>query len=503
VGPQRFKCFYPKAPQRKIDSVLMQIQVLIGFVVALAALSGQVIPSTVRAGWLTGVAAVVYLVVAAALAQAGVIGTLRALGPARPVGGPDKRYRALLLTEKLWLLGGYAGLLACGYVDWIGNTLGLTAFPLLGLWVAVLPFAVALLISWAIGYRVHMAIRQCVIDRQPPTETPLAVWTRGQYVRFQLRTHLLFVAIPLSLIVLVGDVLDLYVRPMLAEPTATWVLAGGTVAAAGAVFLTAPLLIVLIWRTDPLPPGPLRDQLESLCRRLKLRYRRILIWRSYGVLANAGVMGLIAPVRYILLSDALLERSDRRHVLAVFAHEAAHVVGHHIFYAGLFAVSAALLAGAGATGLADVLGWDYRLAEAATLPWLIAAWVAGFGWLSRRFERQCDVVGAWVLSKDGAVNGDPIDVDWTDPRISTAGAATFASALERVATLNGTPLHQPNWRHGSIAWRVHHLMELAALGGTRRAIDRIVRRIKAALWAALAVAVMLNAILVLTMETPS
>ena len=479
----------------------MQIQVLIGFVIALGALSGQVIPSAVRAGWLTGVAAVGYLVVAVALAQAGVAGTLRAVGPAAPLAGRDRRYRLLLLTEKLWLLGGYAGLLACGYVDWILTTLRLGEFPLLGLWVAILPFATALLISWAIGYRAHLAIRQCVIDRQPSAETPLALWTRGQYVRFQLRTHLLFVAVPLSLIVLVGDVLEVYVRPILAEPAATWVLAGGTIAAAAAVFLTAPLLIVLIWRTDPLPPGELRDQLESLCRRLKLRYRRILIWRSYGVLANAGVMGLIAPVRYVLLSDALLERSDRRQVLAVFAHEAAHVAGHHIFYAGLFAVSAALLTGAAATGLAEFLGWDYRLAEAATLPLLVAAWAAGFGWLSRRFERQCDVVGAWVLSK--AATDNPTDADWTDPRIATAGAATFASALERVATLNGTPLHQPNWRHGSIAWRVRHVMELAAIGGTRLDIDRTVRRIKAALWAAMTLAVMLNVVLVLTMETPS
>ena len=47
---------------------------------------------------------------------------------------------------------------------------------------------------------------------------------------------------------------------------------------------------------------------------------------------NGAVMGAITPVRYILLTDALLETLPRERVEAVMAHELAHVRRHHIFW---------------------------------------------------------------------------------------------------------------------------------------------------------------------------
>ncbi|HAU38600.1 MAG TPA: Zn-dependent protease with chaperone function, partial [Phycisphaerales bacterium] len=69
----------------------------------------------------------------------------------------------------------------------------------------------------------------------------------------------------------------------------------------------------------------------------------------------------------------------------------------------------------------------------------------GFGWVSRRFERQCDVQAAWAMS--GAAPGDRAAV------ITPEGAATFAWALQQIARLNGIAPEQFNWRHGSIARR--------------------------------------------------
>ena len=116
----------------------------------------------------------------------------------------------------------------------------------------------------------------------------------------------------ISLIVLAIDALHLYLYPALpvriAEPV---VLAASALAAMG-VFLLMPAMIVRIWKTGPLPPGPLRDRLEDISRRLKLRYRHILVWRSGGMVANAGVMGIVGPLRYVLLSDALLEQMPER-----------------------------------------------------------------------------------------------------------------------------------------------------------------------------------------------
>ena len=56
-------------------------------------------------------------------------------------------------------------------------------------------------------------------------------------------------------------------------------------------------------------------------------------------------------------------------------------------------------------------------------------------------------------------------------RVCATGAATFASALDRVAVLNGIPHQERSWRHSSIASRIRFLTELAsdpARGGAFR-----------------------------------
>jgi len=283
--------------------------------------------------------------------------------------------------------------------------------------------------------------------------------------------------------VLIHDLLNLYLRPALHPMVATEVTLAGTLLAAGGVFVLAPLIIRRVWKTQPLPPGPLRDDLEALSTKLKLRNRDFLIWQSDGVLANAGVIGLLPPARYVLLSDALLNRMPRRQVLGIFAHEAAHILHHHMLYAGMFAFATALLVSTVATVWAAYVNVHPWYAELASTLLLIPAWGFGFGWLSRRFERQSDVVAAWVLSKDGLAN-DASPRAWDDPGITGEGAALFANALEHVAYLNGTSPHQFNWRHGSIAWRVRHILHLAATGQTRQPVDHLVRGIKVSLWLA-------------------
>ena len=186
--------------------------------------------------------------------------------------------------------------------------------------------------------------------------------------------------------------------------------------------------------------------------------------------ANAAVMGMIGPVRYVLLTDALIEQMPPQQIQAVFAHEAGHIVSHHIFYSVLFAVSAALLAACTGQRLATALDWNPWTTEVLVAGLLVGAWGLGFGWLSRRFERHSDVQAAWAM--DQSDHG----------RITPAGAALYASTLQTVARLNGIPLQQRNWRHGSIAARVRYVLRLGGTGGTRRPIDRLIRRIKIILW---------------------
>jgi STE24 endopeptidase len=136
---------------------------------------------------------------------------------------------------------------------------------------------------------------------------------------------------------------------------------------------------------------------------------------------------------------------------------------------------------------AEALGLGEWAQAALPVALLVTTGGLGFGWLSRRFERQCDVIGAWAV-------GTELDPPGGDPpgdagAIRPEGAALFARALERIAALNGIPARQRNWRHGSIASRVSYILWMGATRGSRATIDRTVRRIKRGLWLLLAAAV--------------
>ena len=82
-----------------------------------------------------------------------------------------------------------------------------------------------------------------------------------------------------------------------------------------------------------------------------------------------------------------------------------------------------------------------------------AYWGLLFGWLSRRFEREADLVAADMV-------GD---------------AEVFAQALERIARINGRPLERPGWRHFSIARRTRFLRQAAIDSALRdRALAQVV-----------------------------
>ena len=131
-----------------------------------------------------------------------------------------------------------------------------------------------------------------------------------------------------------------------------WVGTGILMAWVGVVFFFTPAIIVRAWRTQRLGEGELRTRLERLRDRLGMRCRDIRVWQTGGVLVNAGVMGVHNRIRYVLISDGLLEQMDDAQIVAVFGHEAGHAVHHHIVYLLVFAAAmmmlcTALVAGAG------------------------------------------------------------------------------------------------------------------------------------------------------------
>ena len=207
----------------------------------------------------------------------------------------------------------------------------------------------------------------------------------------------------------------------------------------------------------------------------------MLLWQTHGGIANAAVLGIFPRLRYILLSDGLIEQLSSAQVEAVMAHEVAHVRRHHmpwLIVCGLAALSICVLAVNGLIWSIDQRfpftedAWD--TAQTLGIVVALAPWALIFGYASRRFERHADTFAVQHLSLQ---NIDP----HTPPNtISQQAVDAMAQSLQQVAQLNHVTPTRPSWRHGSIQWRVDYLHTLVGEPISPTRIDRDVRRICAA-----------------------
>ena len=405
------------------------------------------------------------------------------------------RVDLILQTSLLFL---YAGLLTQGgWAMLICNRWRLGHTVLLWEIALLLPFVLMLLIKWYCFYPINYFIRGYVVAGQlAQGSSARPVWSRSQFMAFQIRHGLLILLVPLLLIFALHDLIELISRHVLPDSRVLMVIID-TVGAATviAIFILSPYLLRYIWSTRSLPTGPLRDRLVAFCERLQFRYRDILLWNSYSAVANAAVMGLFWQVRYVLMSDALIENMPDEQIEAVFGHEAGHVKHHHILFLVLFIVAS----GSMVFLLLDLM--DYGINEALTrAPYLadyndgimygwmlllITGWASLFGWVSRRFERQADVHAALTMkSPDESLDEAPENTGaiWRPgphDRLGLRGAAVVGSALERIALLNGISIHNRSWRHSSIASRVAFLQQLVKERGAMSRFTQTVLLIKA------------------------
>ncbi|MBC8108737.1 MAG: M48 family metalloprotease, partial [Anaerolineae bacterium] len=264
-------------------------------------------------------------------------------------------------------------------------------------------------------------------------------------------------------------------------------------------------------QTQPLPDSPLRRRLEQICRRSNLRYKEILLWQTNNNMGNAAVMGVLPQVRYILLSDLLLQTMTDRQIEAVFAHEAGHVVHRHIAWYGVFVVII-MIAMLMLDELATMMGVDLSfmptwLKDPIILALSVSTFFLLFGLLSRCFERQADVFAARIMERELAEEGGKLSAaDLTrdaqtaapsaiekprdgDTHVGIHGAHLFASALHRVAVVNNIPVRANNFSHGSIAQRMMYLRRLSTDPANTRQFDRFMRLVYRCLIAAFIISV--------------
>lgn len=335
----------------------------------------------------------------------------------------------------------------------------------------VLPPVAFLAALWWSLHPLEARVREAMLFRQLASGAPVyEIPTRGQFVLGLIRHQVLLVAAPMLLVSLWEDVVNLLSARLdqpwwqAVEPAVRW---AGLVG----VLLLSPVVLKAVWSTVLIRGGPLADQLQEMCRRHGVRIRGPYLWRTHGAMVNGAVLGAFWPMRYLLLTDALLERLDSLQVEGVLAHEVAHVKRRHLPWLAVSVAACVLAAGwAASIGLhlaevddaGGVVGMGVSLA-------MLALAAAAFGWVSRRFEWQADAFAAAHLSATREAAA-----------ITPMAASVMESALGRVAELNGVPVARFSFRHGSILDRQRRLGALVGVDLARLPIDRSVRRIKIA-----------------------
>ena len=417
-------------------------------------------------------------------------GLIRLARPSKEQQQLGGLYRRLGLGIHIVLLVLFAGdIYLAGWADLVNSLIGAV-----GILVDEILILLPLLLSWLIVQAMLYGLDRAVRLRARP-EGPM--WSLKRYLLFHFQAGLIPVLIPLGLLIGFIDGLELLVPHL---PDSAWgetLLGAMLILAVGLTVLFTPALIRRVWSCGSLESHAIRESLENLCKTTRLRYREILIWRTGGMITNAAVMGFWGPLRYLLLTDALLEQMSAEEVTAVFAHEVGHVTGRHLPYYGLFILGLNLVI-YNCLALLDrfsVISQDGASGTVLQFILLGAGFVGLFGWISRRFERDADVRA--ILHKgcpEGSCQaGCPLyDLRRTEEglkppgnphdRLCPLGVNCFAGALMRIGSLNAIPKRARSWRHSSIGSRTELLYRLACEPGELQRFVRVVNSIKLCIW---------------------
>ncbi|MBF0275799.1 MAG: M48 family metalloprotease, partial [Nitrospinae bacterium] len=209
-----------------------------------------------------------------------------------------------------------------------------------------------------------------------------------------------------------------------------------------AIFM--PLIIKRMWGCESGSGSETVQELETFCRSKGLKFKAILIWNVFeGKLFTAGIMGLVARFRYILITPVMLNSLTMEELKSVLAHEIGHNKNHHMnfllfFFLGFILISINypnfLFLFIQYSSILDIDWFLHLFEENSTyfsLFWvtvpivllLIIYFRLFFGIFSRAFEREADIHSLQLMgSADGIV-----------------------SSLEKIGFYSGDIRDMPNW----------------------------------------------------------
>lgn len=398
-----------------------------------------------------------------------------------------------------WVATGGLGVATLGF-GWLATVRSVIGdWPAIDEIVALAPPLLALAASWWVHEPLERRIRDAsLIGRIDRGLTVPPAPSRAAFVVERFRSSVLLMLAPILVVLALGELLTprvgVWVAATFGPDWSDWATELTLLACAAVTYLASPLIARLVLALRPLPVGELRDDLLDVCSRSGVRVSEVLLWDTRHATVNGAVMGVTPWLRYVMLTDALLEVLPRDELRAVMAHEIGHVRRRHLPW--MLGCMIVLLIGSAAfvewplgallerLPLAtwnahelEMLGaWAARVATVAAT----AVALVGFGWVSRRFERQADTFAVQYLSRASG-----------DSAVTTGAVMAMRGALASVASHAGVDPRRHSWRHGSIHWRRTYLAGLIGRPLDRLPIDRTVRRLKFATVLGLGVAVWL------------
>jgi Zn-dependent protease with chaperone function len=345
----------------------------------------------------------------------------------------------------------------------------------------LLPFLAAMIASWACFYDADRTLHETTVALKP-------FCSRWAYILFHVRHNLYLVFVLIGVLVIVKALRRLPDIQGVFEIAILGLLVG--------LLAAFPWVLRLVLGLKPLPAGPLRNRLMGTAGRLRFRFSNILLWNTNGGVANAMVAGILPQVRYVVLTDKLVNELAPEEVEAVFGHEVGHVKHHHMaFYLAFIVISLMTLSVLATVTKVDDLFKSNE--DLATLPLvgILGAYIfVVFGFLSRRCERQADIYGCRTMSCSQSNCASHSGSEELTPRgkgLCATGISTFIDALEKVARLNGISRNRPgvlqSWQHSTIARRVDFLQRLRNDPSIEPRFQRTVRIVKWAVVVLLAV----------------
>ena len=296
----------------------MQLAILTAVLAAIAAAESG-------GGPVAGVAWRLFVVGSATLIAplAALVGTQRLARTRSGEDGDDAFWRLQTVVVGLWLGTVALMLLVAQWPRIVRGNWQLAGWPLVDELAILAPVIAPLILVWAVLYRVERAAQVASCRARNITPPPPRM---ASYVWLQIRHQLAMVLLPPLVIVGLIEVL-LSLRIMPTDVDAAWWFILPLI---GMMLVLMPLAVRRIWQTSSLTENPLREILDGVCIGRKCHVRDILIWHTDHTLANAAVVGMSRHLRYLLLTDLLVNRLNDRELAAVARHELAHLRRWHL-----------------------------------------------------------------------------------------------------------------------------------------------------------------------------